>query len=566
MNSIWIAFGLAFVRIHLTSGSSDVTFVCKSGHILSGFHYVCDGRIDCYDGSDESAELCSRSICPIEHFKCHYGACVHRHKKCDGRIDCVDASDERNCGRKLNSCPDNEFFCANNKEGAPTQHCISAQLLCDGRSDCYDGSDESPYICSNHLCPLETFRCGYGECIPVAAQCDGFRDCYDGSDESSELCLTLKCPECGEAIECPPLVQQQNIISARIDFQCQWDNRPISCTQRILPGTKMFYSCKEYYEPVNEMHANNDRNICQADGTWLRDMLECTPTCGRMSEIIPLIVNGWQSVNTLPWHASLYAVADDDGDDPVPKFSCSATLISEVVLITAAHCTWNVKPSNIRIALGSSRIQFNDSDSSFIRRYAVNQVVMHPLYLDRHGNYGSDIALIEIVGFVRFSELLSPVCVDWNLDDITSHLSDQSVGLVVGLGLNENLVYSDSLKVATMPVVENRKCTESHSNDFRKYITFTTFCAGWANGTGVCNGDSGAGLIFPMVKRLDRWCLQGIVSLSPRRISTAFCDPHQYSIFTKVGIYVKWIRQVLDDIHEQHAYNLTYEYDEEPVW
>lgn len=561
----WIAFSFGLACIDIARGDSNVTFVCKSGHILSGFHYVCDGRIDCYDGSDESATICAHTICPMDHFKCHYGACVHRKKKCDGRKDCADASDERNCGRKRNSCRDSEFFCANNVQEASELHCISVKLLCDGNVDCIDGSDESPAICFRDLCPAETFRCRYGGCIPYLAQCDGFRDCYDGSDEARELCLTFKCPECGTAIECPSLVQRRTIALARLDFRCEWNNRPISCIDRILPGTRMTYSCREYFEPVNEMHANNDWNMCQADGTWLRDILECKPICGQMSEIIPLIANGWQSSQLLPWHASLYAAPDGD-DDGLPTFQCAASLISEVVLITAAHCVWNVEASSIRIALGASKIQFNDSGGSMIRRYAARQVVPHPLYLDRDGNYGSDLALIEIDEVVRLSDFFHPVCLDWLLDDIASNLRDQSVGLVVGLGINEHLIYSDNLRVATMPVVENMKCTDSYSKDFRKYITFTTFCAGWANGTSVCNGDSGAGLIFPMVKRPDRWCLQGIVSLSPRRPSTAFCDPHQYSIFTKVGIYVKWIRQVLDRIHEHHTPHKSYDYNDDPIW
>lgn len=554
MNNIWITLSLIFLPINSACGDSNVTFVCNSGHILSGFHYVCDGHIDCYDGSDESTALCSHTICPIDHFKCYYGACVQRWKKCDGRKDCVDASDERNCGRKLNSCLDTEFSCAGTSQDASTQYCISAQLLCDGHPDCFNGSDELSSICSSNLCPKETFRCGYGGCIPVVAQCDGFHDCYDGSDETNELCTALKCPGCAAAIECPPLVQQWNVILSRIDFKCEWNGRPISCTEHILPGTTMTYSCREYYEPASEKDANNDWNICQPNGTWLRDVVECKPICGRMSEIIPLIANGWQSTKSLPWHASLYAVHDDGDESDLPSFLCGATLMSEVVLITAAHCIWDVQPANIRIALGTSKVQFNESHGSLIRRYAVKQVIIHPLYLDRYGNYGSDIALIEIDGFVRFSEYLLPICVDWNLDEITSHLNDQSIGIVVGLGMNENLTYSDSMRVTTMPVVDSRKCAESHSNDFRKYITLTTFCAGWANGTGVCNGDSGAGLIFPMTKIPNRWCLQGIVSLSPRRLSTAFCDPHQYSIFTKVGFYVKWIRQVLDRIHEHHEY------------
>lgn len=523
MNSIWIALSLTVLRINSACGDSNVTFVCNSGHILSGFQFVCDGRIDCYDGSDESTALCSHTFCPIDHFKCYYGACVHRWKKCDGRNDCVDASDEENCGRKLHSCLDTEFSCANTSNDAYTQYCISAQLLC-----------------------------------------DGFHDCYDGSDESIELCTALECPGCAAGIECPPLLQLRNIVLARIDFKCERNGRPISCSERVLPGTTLTYFCREYYEPASEEHAKNNWNICQQDGTWLRDVLECKPICGRMSEIIPLIANGWQSSKSMPWHSNLYAV-DDDGDDAaLPSFLCGATLISEVGLITAAHCIWDVKPANIRLALGSAKVQFNESYGSFIRRYAVKQVIIHPLYLDRYGNYASDIALIEIEGFVRFSEYLLPICVDLNLDDITSHLSDQSIGIVVGLGLNENLTYSDSLRVTTMPVVDSRKCAESYSNDFRKYITFTTFCAGWANGTGVCNGDSGAGLIFPMIKIPNRWCLQGIVSLSPRRLSTAFCDPHQYSIFTKVGLYVKWIQHVLDRMHKHHEYYDS-DYEVDPI-
>lgn len=123
-----------FVCVHLVVGDSNlnVTSVCKSGHLLDGFATV---TWIAYDGSVESAELCSRTICPVDYFKCHYGACVHRWKKCNGRLDCVDASDERNCGRKLNSCLDNEFYCANSiHHGAfsSRQHCISTKLLCDG--------------------------------------------------------------------------------------------------------------------------------------------------------------------------------------------------------------------------------------------------------------------------------------------------------------------------------------------------------------------------------------------------------------------------------------------------
>lgn len=123
----------------------------------------------------------------------------------------------------------------------------------------------------------------------------------------------------------------------------------------------------------------------------------------------------------------------------------------------------------------------------------------------RFGSYGSDIALIEIDGNVDLNSFFLPACIDWNLDDITSHLSHTNLGYVAGMGVSEDNLFSDQLKVTSLPVVEDNECMERQQPDFRKYLTFTTFCAGWKNGTGVCNGDSGSGLIFPTK---DLWYLQ----------------------------------------------------------
>lgn len=100
----------------------------------------------------------------------------------------------------------------------------------------------------------------------------------------------------------------------------------------------------------------------------------------------------------------------------------------------------------------------------------------------QNGNYASDIALLEISGVVQFSEFRMPVCVDWELDDITTHLAENSLGVVMGMGLTENDTFSDSLRLTWLPVIPNDKCIEKHKIDFKKYVTVTSFCAGWANG------------------------------------------------------------------------------------
>lgn len=551
-------FRLTFLLFLLTITRilSQVSFICKSGDLLNGIEKVCNGRGDCADGSDEVAELCSHTFCSANHFKCNYGACVHRSKKCNGAVDCVDGSDEANCGRKRNSCAPTEFNCGYNEDddNDSYRYCIDASKLCDKTRDCANAADENEAICENTLCPEHSFRCNYGGCVSETVLCDGFFDCFDGSDESQELCVTLKCPKCATLISCPKLVDQ-NIESNRLNMKCEWNDRRMSCTQYILPGTKVSYSCKDHFTPKSAKDSSNDWNLCQADGTWLRDVLECKPNCGRLNVHIPLVPNAWKLSDVLPWHASLFVVENNQK----PKYICGATLISEAVILTAAHCVWKIKAEDLRIGLGNLIPEFEHPDDFAARFYTVRDIIVHPTYLGQLGNYGSDIALIEIAQIIEIDETISPVCINWGSDDISTHMEKESLGMVVSLGSVNNSTSSGFFQVTKMPVITNQKCIDRQPAEFQKFLTFTTFCAGWANGTGVCNGDSGSGLIIPSPNNSNRYYLQGIVSLSSRQLSTEHCDPNQYRIFTKVGIYAQWIENHLNRINDRFNPQFTSE-------
>lgn len=45
------------------------------------------------------------------------------------------------------------------------------------------------------------------------------------------------------------------------------------------------------------------------------------------------------------------------------------------------------------------------------------------------------------------------------------------------------------------------------------------------------------------------------MSVSPRRPGTSFCDPNYYTVFTKVGMYVRWIYDTLQEIHDDESDN-----------
>ncbi|XP_073511137.1 low-density lipoprotein receptor class A domain-containing protein 1-like isoform X1 [Phyllobates terribilis] len=109
--------------------------------------------------------------------------CIVASAVCDGKVDCANGEDEsaKYCGNAPNSLPEGLVFqCANKKSWT------YIDKLCDNNNDCGDCSDETAARCP----PCPGWRCNTVfftdcDCIPKTRCHDNVQDCVDWSDEIS---------------------------------------------------------------------------------------------------------------------------------------------------------------------------------------------------------------------------------------------------------------------------------------------------------------------------------------------------------------------------------------------
>ena len=138
-------------------------FRCTKGGPCLDLNLKCNGVLDCInDASDET--YCPPVDCSENGMQncANTTACILPDWICDGKNDCWDNSDEEHCLIDVDGvdqdrhCPLQTFQCHDNK-------CIAESWVCDRELDCADGFDEEgcQYNCTNHQ-----FSCDNGQCIP----------------------------------------------------------------------------------------------------------------------------------------------------------------------------------------------------------------------------------------------------------------------------------------------------------------------------------------------------------------------------------------------------------------
>ncbi|GBP75789.1 Transmembrane protease serine 12 [Eumeta japonica] len=176
----------------------------------------------------------------------------------------------------------------------------------------------------------------------------------------------------------------------------------------------------------------------------------------------------------------------------------------------------------------------------------VNDIVIPKRFRGVQTNFQDDIAIVYLSKPFDFNEYVRPVCVDFDLKLDRTQLTAGNLGKIAGWGfIDEDGHTSPELQVVRLPYVEIDQCIANSSPDFRAYITSDKICAGHTNGTALCKGDSGGGLVFVKEEGpLRRHYLRGVASTAANNDKK--CNTHAVPTFTHILAHEHFIKDHLN--------------------
>ena len=249
-----------------------------------------------------------------------------------------------------------------------------------------------------------------------------------------------------------------------------------------------------------------------------------------------------------------------------PIFFCAGTLVSSrhvvtgnersqilrvrdknfksfICVLVAAHCIKSkFKNSELRARdLNALFGVHNRSDLLEAGRVALSpkEIEVHPAWESNDERYDADIAIMTFrSGAIPSSMFIQPICL-WNDDAPPS----QTKGYVAGWGLNQKSPnsYEETPTNLKVQIHTDAHCWYTEPKLF-ELSSSRTFCAGKADGIGICEINSGGGL---SIKVGLTFYFRGIVSSI--LLDEVSCDASKFSYFTDVVKFKPWIDQIMSE-------------------
>ncbi|XP_065165156.1 coagulation factor IX-like [Atheta coriaria] len=239
--------------------------------------------------------------------------------------------------------------------------------------------------------------------------------------------------------------------------------------------------------------------------------------CGLMSLARPASGSRNTPAKRWPWLAALFKPTIQK------QQFCGGAVITDVHILTAAHCFENLRNEDIRVRLGE--YDFRRADETRSRDFAVVKIIKHEEY--NQATYEHDIAILTLDRSATFNSYMWPIC----LPPLNRTYEGETV-TVAGWGQQAYMgPTSDVLLEVTMPVWPQIRCVDA----FAQRISDNNLCAAaYEGGKDSCLGDSGGPLVYQLEN--GRWVAIGIVSWG-----IGCGNKDQPGIYTRVDKYIPWI-------------------------
>ncbi|OWF35041.1 G-protein coupled receptor GRL101 [Mizuhopecten yessoensis] len=277
-----------------TSITNSSGFHCNNGEDISR-QFVCDGKGDCRDSSDEHGCGVSNTTCAPHQFRCNDGKCISLSLFCDFIPHCQDKSDETNCVH--HECEPGEFRCKNG-------HCLPEHMVCDLKEDCKDGSDEDKDDCET--CRAENFLCYDQTCIRGSRQCDGNIDCGGRfSEDESQQCERQQHSSCTDLLSLGIATNGEYLVTLGTETTVRVECTFSTSNDKTSVKTIVHHDHEEWrIGVVNNIDDVIEYRIPMSHIDILKKQYRCSQKIRLKCHMSPAVINQWQGGNGV-WHDSI---------------------------------------------------------------------------------------------------------------------------------------------------------------------------------------------------------------------------------------------------------------------
>lgn len=256
------------------------------------------------------------------------------------------------------------------------------------------------------------------------------------------------------------------------------------------------------------------------------------PHCGVNTMSVSRIVGGVDAqLGDFPWITALGYKNSKNPDQP--KWLCGGSLITDMHVLTAAHCVYNRQ--DLYLARLGELDLYSDEDGANPVNIPLAKAKIHEDYSPT--SYTNDIAILTLA-YKPTHGGVWPVCLPI-VDPVRSKNFDNFLLYVAGWGsIYFNGPSSAILQKVQLPIWNENTCRNAFSAIKSTVIDDRVICAGEKlGGQDACQGDSGGPLMYGKPgKRNITMYLIGVVSYGFK-----CAQPGYAGVYTRVSSFMDWI-------------------------